>query len=222
MIGTTDAASSAGAGVIVVAERAAGGEPTDDELARMVKRLAQMAPEAVILCGGASHRGGIDRAAREHHVSRRRVFGSAPEALAAGARALIALAVNGSPRDVSVSVLGVPPAHAVVTWHEATVAGIAATSVIDEPTRRRLNDRIAALWPPGPYALAAAAAAAIDAIDGRSRRSLCCFVAPDTSAGTRTRAAALPVKLDASGIVEIGSPALSAVERVALESAMTL
>jgi malate dehydrogenase len=222
LIGTTDVASAAGANVIVVADRVGAGDSTDDELAQLLKRLAQMAPQAVIVCAAASHRGGLDRAIRELRLNRARVFGSAPEALAAGARAMIALAVNGSPREVSVSVLGVPPGHAVVTWEDATVAGVAATRAIDEPTRRRLNDRIAALWPPGPYALAAAAAAAIDSMSGRSRRTLCCFVGPDTSAGTRTRTAALPARLGVGGIVEVVSPRLSVVEQVALETAMML
>jgi malate dehydrogenase len=222
MVGTTDLASAAGANVIVVADRAGGGDSTDDELAQRLKRLTQMAPHAVVVCAGAGHRAGLDRAIRELALPRTRVLGSAPEALAAGARALIALAVDGSPRDVSVSVLGVPPAHTVVTWQDATIAGVAATRAIDEPTRRRLTSRITALWPPGPYSLAAAAVAALDSISGRSRRQVCCFVGPDTSSGTRTRTAALPVRLGRSGIVEVVSTTLSVVEQVALDSAMAL
>jgi len=220
--GTNDVSTAAGADVIVVADRAAVGNQTDDELAQLVKRLAQSAPRAAIVCAGAVHRTAIDRAVRELRVSRHRVFGSAPEAAVAGARALIALAANASPRDVAVSVLGVPPAHTVVTWQDATIAGVPATRVLDEPTRRRLIDRIAALWPPGPYALAAAADAAIDAIAGRSRRTMCCFVGPETASGTRTRTAELPARLGAGGIVEVVSPRLSVVEQVALENAMLL
>ena len=102
--------------------------------------------------------------------ARTRLFGSAPESLAAAARALVALAVNGSPRDVALSVLGVPPAHTVIPWADATVAGFALTRLVDEPSRRRLGARVAALWPPGPYALAAAATAVVEAMAGRSRR----------------------------------------------------
>jgi malate/lactate dehydrogenase len=49
-----------------------------------------------------------------------------------------------------------------------------------------------------------------------------CFVAPDDQAGVRTRAAALPVRLSADGIVEVVMPRLSGVERVALDNAMML
>src|SRR5262245_16757305 len=117
VIGTNDPATAAGASVIVVADLAAGGDRSEDDALQLVKRLSQSAPHASVLCAGASQRAAIDRAIVELHLHRARVFGSAPEALAAGARALIALAVNGSPRDVAASVLGVPPAHTIVTWH---------------------------------------------------------------------------------------------------------
>jgi len=155
-------------------------------------------------------------------VARTRLFGSAPESLAAAVRALVALAVNGSPRDISLSVLGVPPAHTVIPWADATVAGFALTRLVDEPSRRRLGARVAALWPPGPYALAAAATAFVDAMAGRSRRVASCFVAPDFSAGTHTRTGAMPVRLGPAGIVEVVLPSLSAVEQVALDNALQL
>ena len=47
-----------------------------------------------------------------------------------------------------------------------------------------------------------------------------CFVAPDTSSGLRSRTAALPVRLGPAGIVEVVTPSLSVVERVALENAI--
>ena len=78
----------------------------------------------------------------------RRLFGSAPEALAAGARALVALSANGSPRDVAISVLGVPPSHTVIPWQDATIGGFALTRRLDEPVRRTLAARIARLSTP--------------------------------------------------------------------------
>ncbi len=219
--GTDDVASAAGASTIVVADRASSPRSVDEAL-QLVKRVAQLAPRAVILCAGTSDREVIDRAVRDFKLSRLRVFGSAPEALVGGARALIALALNGSPGDVAVSVVGGPPDHIVVTWHDAAIAGVAATRLLNEAKRRRLNDRIVALWPPGPYALAAAAVATIGAMAGRSRRAVSCFVGPDISSGTRTRTAAMPVRLGPSGIVEVITPTLSAAEQVALENAMGL
>ena len=96
----------------------------------------------------------------------------------------------------------------------------AVTRLLDEPLRRRVSARVAALWPPGPYALATAAALVVEAIAGRTRRMASCFVAPDTSSGLRSRTAALPVRLGPAGIVEVVTPSLSVVERVALENAI--
>ena len=138
---------------------------------------------------------------------------------------MTALAVNGSPRDVALSILGVPPAHTVIAWEDATVAGFALTRTIDEPTRRRLTANIHALWPPGPHALAAAAVKAIAAIDGRSRQLVTAFVAPDATTfigGTRARTAAVPLRLGPPGVVEVVMPELSAVERVAFDNAVQL
>jgi len=222
VVGTTDIASAAGASVIVVADRAAGGEWKDDEGASLIKRLATMAPTAVIVCAGAAARDAIDRAAGELRVNRSRVVGTAPEALAGAVRAMTALAVNVSPRDVALTLVGIPPARVVVAWEDATVAGCALTRLIDEPRRRRLIARIDALWPPGPYALAVAAASAVDVIAGRSRRILTVFAAPDRSAGLRARTAAWPVRLDRGGIADVLTPALSTAEQVAFENAMNL
>jgi hypothetical protein len=116
----------------------------------------------------------------------------------------------------------VPPAHIVVPWAEATVGGFALTQLLDEPSRRRLVARIPTLWPPGPIALAHAASRVIETMAGRSRRLAACFVAPDTSRGTRTRTAALPVRLAPQGIAEVLTPALTVVEQIAFDCAMML
>ncbi len=222
MTGTTDSASAAGASVIVLADRIGLGEWRGDEGAQLLRRLAQMAPRAVLLCAGADAREMIDRAVRELRVGHARIIGTAPEAFASAARALCALAANSSPKEVALSVVGNPPGQTVLLWEHATIAGIALTSLVAEPERRRLAGRIASSWPPGPYALATAAVAAIDAIAGRSRRSITCFVGPDTTMGARTKTAALPVRLGAAGIERVMLPELSAAERVALEDAMSL
>src|SRR5262249_27567453 len=119
-------------------------------------------------------------------------------------------------------VRGVPRPHPVIRWEDGPLGGLALTRLLNEPARRRIAARIAALWPPGPYALATAAALVIDAVAGRTRRLASCFVAPDTSAGVRSRTAAMPVRLGPAGIVDVVTPSLSVVERVALENATAL
>lgn len=220
--GCTDIMTAAGAAVIVVADRAGGAEWQGEDGLMLLGRLTRLAPASVIVCAGATQREIVERGVRELHIPRAGILGSAPEALAAGARALVALELDTSPSDLALSVLGVPPGHIVISWEDATLCGIALARMCDEPARRRLRARIAALWPPGPFSLGAAAAKVIEALCGRSRRLACCFVAPDDSAGIRTRAAALPVRLGPGGVVETVLPSLTGAERVALDNAMML
>jgi malate/lactate dehydrogenase len=173
------------------------------------------------VCAGAEQRDLLD--AGEAPFGKNRLIGSAPEALASAMRALVALETNGSVHDIALTVLGVPPAHVIALWEDATIAGFSATKVLDEPARRRLAARMPLLWPPGPYALAAAATEAIAAITGYSRRTLSCFVAaPEDLAGLRARAAALPVRLGRDGVERVEIPTLSATARVALDNGMLL
>ena len=220
MTSGADVSMAAGADVIVIAERAQGGEWTGEEAFGLVKRIAASAPGAVIVLAGPSSRETIERSVVEGGIARRRLIGSAPEALTASARALAALAVSGSPRDAALAVLGVPPSHVVIAWENATIAGFALAPLIDEPTRRRLTDQVRAMWPPGPHALAAAAVKTIAAIEGRSRQLVSAFVGPDDTMGTRARTAAVPIRVGPGGVIETVIPELSVVERVALDNAM--
>jgi malate/lactate dehydrogenase len=176
----------------------------------------------VIVCAGAAHRELVERGVRELGYRREQLFGSAPEALVGAVRALVALETNGSPRDVALTVLGVPPSEHVIPWEDATVGGFSATRILDEPTRRRLGARIGPLWPPGPIALASAAAKAIRGVFGLSREVVCAFVAPDDSSGRRVRAASLPIHLGPSGIIRVQLPPLNVHDQVALDNAMLL
>ena len=190
--GATDISTAAGAAVIVLADRVSGGEWQGEDALALLKRLNQLASGAVLLGTGPSCRELVERGVRELHIPRARLLGSAPEALAAALRAMIALETDGSPQDIALSIAGVPPSQIVVAWDDVTIGGFAATRGLDEPTRRRLVARLPLLWPPGPYALASAAAKVIEALLGRSRRLATCFVAPDDAAGVRMRTAALP------------------------------
>ena len=226
--GATEMTLAGGASLVLVADRAdstdgpSGGEWRGDQALMLLKRIAQLGGSPVIVWASPGGREPIERGVRELKCARDRLFGSAPEALASAVRAIVAIETGGSPRDIALTVLGVPPAQVVVPWEDATVGGLAATGVLDEPTRRRLAARVAALWPPGPQALARAAAKAADAIFGRSRQSIAAFVAPDDSNGRRTRAAALPVQLGSAGIARVERPRLNSRDRIALDNAMLL
>lgn len=222
VVGSPDLSTAAGAQVIVVADRMGGGEWQGDDGLELLRQISRIARASVVVCAGAGQRELVERGVRELGFHRDRLFGSAPEALASALRALVALEANESPKDVALAVLGVPPAHAVVAWDDATIGGIAATRLLDEPTRRRLVSRVALVWPPGPYALATAAAEGISAIAGRSRRRLSCFVAPDDGQGRRARACALPAQLGPDGIRDVQTPPLGANAQVALDNARLL
>ncbi len=222
LAGSTDLYRAAGADLIVVADRVRLGEWTGDEGLALLRRLHQLAPRAIVMCAGAAGRELVERGVLDLKMPRRRVFGSAPEALAGAARAVTALALNGSACDVAMSVLGVPPSHIVIPWEEATAGGFPIARRLDEPARRRLEQTIEGLWPPGPHALAAAVTKVGSAIAGKTRQAASCFVAPDAAATGRTRTSALPVRLGPSGIVEVITPILSASEQTALDNGVLL
>jgi malate/lactate dehydrogenase len=219
--GAGDLSTTAGADVVVLADAAGGTRWTEEDELALVGRIRGFAGSAAMVCAGASSRPLVERAV-QLRLRRTEFVGSAPEALGAAARALVALETDVSPSDVALSIIGVPPSHVVAAWEDASVGGFAAVRVLSTPARRRLAVRIAALWPPGPYALANAAAKVVQVLGGHSRRSVTCFVAPEEGAGSRMRAAALPVRRGSRERLEIVVPELSPAERVALDNAMLL
>jgi len=219
VFGSNDVSYAAGSDLVVVADRFGAGEWPTDEALLLLRQLARTTT-VPILVAGAGARAVIERGVAEVKLTRTRLFGTAPEAFAAAGRALVALALDGSPNDLSLTILGRPPTHTVVAWSEATFGGFPMTTLLDEPVRIHLNRQIAALWPPGPLSLAAAAAKAVACMDGRLRSIVSVFVAPDISAGVRARAAALPVRLGTQGVAGIMTPRLSAAEQVAFDNAV--
>jgi malate dehydrogenase len=223
--GSNDPYTAGGASVVVIADHASAGQRTEwqgDEALALLTRLSHVAAGGVVVCAGALQRDVVERGCCESTFNRSRLFGSAPESLAASLRAMVALEAQGSAQDVSLTVLGIPPDQVVVPWADASIAGVALTRTLDTTTMRRLASRLAPLWPPGPYALAAAAVKTIDSVLGNSRQLVSCFVAPETGNGRKARAVALPARLGRWGIVTADPPALDAHDQVALDNAMLL
>lgn len=220
--GGTRLTDAAGAAVTLIADCAARGEWQGDEGLALLKRIAFGASGGLVVCVGAAQRDLVERGVREAGFDRMRLFGTAPEAMAGAMRAMVALETNGSAQDVALAVLGVPPKGLVIPWGDATIGGIAATRVLDEPSRRRLAALTGRLWPPGPQALAAAATRALAAVLGLSRQRVTVFVAPDDTQGRRMRAAALPATLNAGGIARVEMPLLTGRDQVDLTNAVEL
>jgi malate dehydrogenase len=211
-------AAAAGADAIVIADAAAGSvEHAGESGLALLRQIARFVDRVPIVFAGAGQRELMARTTGELHLSPSRVLGSAPYALESAVRALAALSVDGSGAEISLRVVGVPPRAAVVAWEEATVAGDPLTSHIPAHAIAALNSRLVGLWPPGPYALASAAARVAEALAHGSRRRYSCFVAIEAGP-LRGSVVAMPVELRRGGIARVVEPSLTRLERTILEN----
>ncbi len=220
--GTDDVSRVAGSTVCIVADRF--GRPSsewqgDDGLA-MMTRLASYAGDAPIVFAGASQAELLRAGARESHIPRERLIGSAPEALIAAVRAMVAMEARCSPSEVDLTVLGAPPSGFVVPWSEASIGGYTLERVLSQVQLTRIEARAARLWPPGPFALGLAAARVAEALVRDSRRAFSVLMVLSGEFGVRGRVGALPVNLSPAGIAGIRVPTLNTRERVRLETAL--
>ena len=209
--------AAVGADVVVFADDASGVEHSGEAGLALVRQLEAAGSSAPLLFAGATQRALMQPCVRELHIPSSRILGSAPAALASALRALTGAVLDTSAAEVQLQVVGVPPRGAVVAWQEGTVSGQPLTSVMGAHEIAALSARITGLWPPGPYALASAAARAAEALCSGSRRQYSCFV--DVGRG---RIAAMPVVLTRGGLARIVDPALSAQERTMLDNALAL
>jgi malate dehydrogenase len=216
VVGLSSFAGVAGADAIVIADAAAGqGEITGEGGLALLRQIAAVETSAPIVFAGAAQRELMGRAIGELHIPAARVVGSAPFALESALRSLTGLLMDTSGVEIGLTVVGVPPHAAVVLWEEASISGQPLTSIVPPHEIAALNARLPGLWPPGPYALASAAARVIEAIVNGSRRRFSCFVA----AG-RGSVGAMPVELGEEGVRRVIEPVLTRQERTRLENAM--
>jgi malate dehydrogenase len=211
--------AAAGASVIVLADAMSGAEHAGEQGLGIVRRLAQVGAAAPIVCAGARQLDVIARAVGELRLSRSRMLGSAPGALESALRALAGVALDGSGVEVALRVLGVPPHAAVVAWDSANVSGQPLSAALPPHTLAGLTARIPGLWPPGPYALASAAARVVEAILHSARRRPSCFVALDAG-DSRVAVSSAPVLLGPGGIRHVLEPALTRQEQTMVENAI--
>jgi malate dehydrogenase len=220
--GTADLSRVTGCDVCVIADRA--GRPSSewqgDEALALIQRVMPYLGTAPIVWAGSAQAGAMQLAAREGRLTRERLIGSAPQALAAAARSMVAMETGCSPAEVSLTMLGTPPAGFVVPWSEASMGGYALERVLTQVQLTRIEARVARLWPPGPFALGAAAATIAEAIIGSSRRAFCVLTVLGGEFGVRGRVGTLPAVLSTSGIVQTRVPTLNTRERVRVESAL--
>lgn len=217
--GSLDAA--AGASVVAIADRFGGGEWEGDAGLAMLARLLPMIGDAPLVFAGANQLWLMEAAHRELKVPAARMAGSAPIALEGALRALAALAIDRSVTGVHLHAYGRPPAGIVIGWSAAVASGSPLERVLPAHERLAITDRAKGLWPPGPTALASAAARVAEAFAYGSRRELTCAVIGDGYAAPRGVAAAVPVAFARGRILKMNRPALSSKEQVEFDTATT-
>jgi malate dehydrogenase len=212
--------AAAGADVIVIADAAGGdAEHAGETGLALVRRIAACETTAPLLFAGAGQRELMARTVTELHVRAGRVIGSAPGALTSAVRALAALELDGTGVDVQLLVVGVPPRGAVIAWEGATAAGQPLSALVPAHRLAALSARLPGLWPPGPLALASAAARVAEALAHGSRRRYTCFVFREQPP-ERGAVVALPVAIRRGGLERVLQPALSRQEQTQLDNAL--
>lgn len=222
LAGTADLTRVIGCAVCIVADRfdAAAGEWQGEAGIQLVGRVVPLLGQAPLLFAGSAQAALIAAAVRDWGLPRAAAVGSAPEAMAGAVRAIVALEARCAAREVALGVLGAP-GRFVIPWSEASIGGYPLERVLSQVQLARLEARAPRLWPPGPYALGLAAARVAEAMLLESRQARCVFtLLDDTGGAPGGRLAALPAQLGTRGIVALRAPALSARERVLVESAL--
>jgi malate dehydrogenase len=217
-----DPAAAVGAAAIVVADFAGSTELSGETGLGMLRRLFRLGcfDRSVVICAGAGQRGLMQQGLDELGLPRRRMIGSAPEAFAATARALVAIEARATANQVTLVVLGNPPARMVIPWVHASIGGHSIESMLTASQLHVLERRLHGLWPPGPAALGTAAALFCEAAAVGSRRLLSAFVSLDRDNGTRAPVCAWPVSIGPTGVERITSPALTGRDRVVMDEVL--
>jgi malate dehydrogenase len=218
---TTDETRAIGSAVLVVADRIATGSPEwhGEQGLALVRRLAA-STDAPIVFAGSQQAALMRSASRELGIRARRLVGSAGSAFSSAVSAIVAMEARCSPGDVSIAVLGTPPDGLVVPWSEASIGGYAMERTVSQVQLRRLEARAARLWPPGPYALGAAAARVVEGMLHAARHSYNVLTVLDGEFGVRDRVAAVPALLGPDGVVHVRTPLLNSREQVQLDTVL--
>jgi malate dehydrogenase len=105
--GAADLAAAAGASAIILADPAGAADWSGEAGLGVLRRLEQFGclEHTVLICADAAHRPLMQQAFDELGLARRRVLGSAPDALAATARSLVAAEARAAATQVALTVV---------------------------------------------------------------------------------------------------------------------
>jgi hypothetical protein len=213
------AAAVADADAVVIAD-AHGAPPAEwqGELGLGVAgRVAAANPRAPIVCAGAGQASLVELAVGELRLPWTRIVGSAAIAFDGAARALVGEAAGTAPRHVALALGGLPPSRLIVGWSGSSIEGAPAETRLAPGALAGLARRIPSAWPPGPFALAIAAAILLEHLDGASVAPLPAVVAAPAQGH---RAAIAHVRVGPSGVLSASEPTFSPFERIALDNAI--
>ena len=107
--------------------------------------------------------------------------------------------------------LGAPPSDFIVPWSDASIRGHALERVLTQAQIRRVEARVARVWPPGPHALGAAAARVVEALVTSARRAPSVLAVLGGEFGARNRVGIVPCQLSPAGIAIIHHPAIGGI-----------
>jgi malate dehydrogenase len=213
--GAADLAAAGGADVLVVADPADLPDGTALPSATLVEQIRAAAAGTVLVA--SAHSCALVEALVAAGHARERVLGSAPVAQAAALRRRLAERLEAEPREVTATVLGVPPHGLIAPQASVSLGGVPVPSL--DPSALRQAVAALSARTPGPAALAAAAARVLRALSG-SRPSVLPVVAwLDGEYGHRGVALASPARLAAGRIEGVLEVPLEPVERIALDNA---
>ena len=196
-------------------------EWSDDDGLEILQQLGHLNRRALTVCAGSGHRRLIERGAAETSLSGNRLVGSEPYALQNALKTLVALELQCSSLDVSLSVLGTPPTHLVIPWSGASVQGVQLSELLSPRRLELIQEKVVRQWPLGPYALAAATARLCEIVlQETSIYGINCYAVLNKESNLPGRVAAVTASIDRSGIKKIVPPVLNIREQVALENAL--
>ena len=159
-------------------------DPIQPDPLTHLRELHRRSPGALIVCADPSHASVIPRAVATGAVPPDRLLGAAPSAAASAARALLALDADLSPALVHVGIThGIAIGSCRLDWSGTAIDGVAADACVHREQQDRLDARLAALWPPGPLTLAAAAARVAEAAWFGARQTFPSWWVTDGGAG---------------------------------------
>ncbi len=177
--GSSSIEAAHGAWVTILAD------PIQPDPVTHLGELHRRSPAAMVVCADASHRPVLARAVAKGLIPPDRLVGAAPAAAASAARALLALDTDRSPSQVHVGISDADaPGACAIDWSRTAIEGLPAGSCLRREQQQRLDARMAALWPPGPLTLAAAATRVAEAAWFGARLSFPCWWVTDGGAGT--------------------------------------